>query len=153
MGEIRCARAGDEVRLAEIEVFNYRLNFYPVFRSDSFYFSELTVPKLAENYRKDPELYPRTLVYDDGTVKGFLRMNGSRVEKLFVEPVLQGSGIGSRLLGHAVALFGADSLFVLEKNERAIAFYARHGFFPTGEKVPEEDTEEYLLLLRRDRPE
>ena len=41
---IRAATAADLARIAEIEVFNYRMNFYPIFRSDEFYFDEMTVP-------------------------------------------------------------------------------------------------------------
>ncbi|MBR4081293.1 MAG: GNAT family N-acetyltransferase [Clostridia bacterium] len=146
MENIRNAQPQDAGRLAEIEVFCYRQNFYPIFRNDAFYFDEMTVAALTAAY--DEETLARTLVYDDGAVKGFLRLRGTQVEKLFVEPVLQGAGIGAALLTHAVAL-GADHLWALEKNTRAIAFYARHGFHPTGERAPEEDTEEYLIRLAR----
>jgi len=145
---IRKAVMQDACRLAEIEIFNYRLNFYPIFRSDAFYFGELQTAALMADYAADPALLDRTLVYDDGVVKGFLRLKGTQIEKLFVEPVLQGRGIGSALLQHAVAL-DADHLWALEKNTRAIAFYARHGFHPTGESMPEEDTSEYLIRLAR----
>ena len=146
MANIRMASVQDAGRLAEIEVFCYRMNFYPIFRNDEFYFGEMTVSALAAAY--DEETLARTLVYDDGVVKGFLRLQGTQVEKLFVEPVLQGAGIGAALLEHAVAQ-GADHLWALEKNTRAIAFYARHGFHPTGERELEEDTEEYLIRLAR----
>ena len=146
MDPIRYAAAADAGRLAEIEVFNYRLNFYPIFRSDEFYFGEMTVAAWTAGW--DADALSRTLVYDDGAVKGFLRLRGREVEKLFVEPVLQGQGIGARLLSRAITL-GADHLWALEKNTRAIAFYARHGFHPTGERKLEEDTTEYLILLHR----
>ena len=42
MNPIRPARAEDAVRAAEILVFCYRLNFYPIFRDDDYYFRELT---------------------------------------------------------------------------------------------------------------
>ncbi len=45
--------------------------------------------------------------------------------------------------------FGADHLWALEKNVKAIRFYERYGFIATGEKKLEEDTDEYLILLRR----
>ena len=88
MTYVRPAAAGDIPRLAEIEVFNYRLNFYPIFRSDAFYFQELTVPSLMEAYHANPDLITQTCVYDDGAVKGFLRTDGEQLKKLFVEPVL-----------------------------------------------------------------
>ena len=146
MRPIRTATAADRCRLAEIELFNYRLNFYPIFRNDEYYFGELQVTSLMAQY--DEATLARTLVYDDGVVKGFLRLQGTQVEKLFVEPVLQGRGIGAALLAEAVAR-GADHLWALEKNTRAIAFYGRHGFHPTGEREREEDTEEYLVRLGR----
>ena len=67
----------------------------------------------------------------------------------FVEPVLQNASIGSRLLEFAVKEHQADNLWVLEKNEKAIRFYERHGFFATGEKKLEDGTSEYLILLKR----
>ena len=37
---IRKAEIRDLSRIAEIQVFNYRLYFYPIFQSDEYYFSE-----------------------------------------------------------------------------------------------------------------
>ena len=34
MATIRPAEAKDLARIAEIEIFNYRLNFYPIFQND-----------------------------------------------------------------------------------------------------------------------
>lgn len=146
---IRPAEARDVCRISEIEVFNYRLNFYPVFQNDDFYFHELTVSALSEIYAKNPRLLKGTHVYDDGCVKGFVRIAGNEIEKLFVEPVLQKNGIGAQLLAFAVSQKGASFLWALEKNERAIAFYERHGFNKTGERKPEDGTDEYLIRLER----
>ena len=146
MSYIRPATVADLPRIAEIEVFNYRLNFYPIFRDDHFYFADLTVPHLMQ--MRETAL-ANILVYDDGVVKGFLLHDDRQVMKLFVEPVLQGQGIGAALLSHAVRELHADHLWALDKNTRAIAFYARHGFEPTGEKMLEEDTDEYLIRLAR----
>ena len=38
---IRPAQEADLARIAEMEIFNYRLNFYPIFLEDAFYFAEL----------------------------------------------------------------------------------------------------------------
>ena len=143
---IRPATMDDLARFAEIEVFNYRMNFYPIFRSDEFYFDEMPVPKLME-LRAD--FIPDILVYDDGVVKGFLHYGGDEVRRLYVEPVLQGQGIGAALLEYAIRELHVSRLWALEKNERAIAFYARHGFRPNGERKLEEGTDEYLIRLER----
>ena len=50
MSHIRQAKKEDLIRIAEIEIFNYRLHFYPIFRNDGFYFSELQVPAKAADY-------------------------------------------------------------------------------------------------------
>ena len=90
-----------------------------------------------------------TFVYDDGVVKGFIQMDGSKVAKLFVEPVLQGQGIGAKLLKYAVAERQVNHLWALEKNVKAIKFYERNGFYVTEEKQLEEGTTEYLIRLER----
>ena len=146
---IRPAVPADAARIAEIEIFHYRLNFYPIFQNDWFYFDELQVPKLIQAYLAEPDLLERTFVYDDGVVKGFIRLNGQQIEKLFVEPVLQNQHIGTALLKYAIEHQNARFLWALEKNTRAITFYQKHGFRPTGEKVPEEGTTEYLIRMER----
>ena len=40
MKNIRQATTDDLARIAEIMVFNYRLNFYPTFQNDDFYFND-----------------------------------------------------------------------------------------------------------------
>ena len=146
MEYIRQATQADLGRIAEIIVFNYRLQFYPIFRCDDYYFRDLQVVDLAEKYHA---FLGNMWVYDDGAVKGVVHVEGREVKKLFVEPVLQGRGIGSALLVYAVDRCGARELWALEKNVRAIAFYVRHGFAVTADRKPEEDTQEYLVRLER----
>ena len=149
MKPIRPAESNDWARIAEIEIFNYRLNFYPIFQSDPFYFGELQVPAMIQAYEQGEQPLNETYVYDDGVVKGFIRLNGPEVQKLFVEPVLQGHGIGAALLDFAIKEKDVRFLWALEKNTRAIAFYKRYGFTPTGERKSEDDTTEYLVRLER----
>ena len=146
MENIRKAKTGDFERIAEIEIFNYRLNFYPIFKDDAFYFSELSVSCKAGEYSKNQDGF---FVYDDGVIKGFIMIRGNEVVKLFVEPVLQGNSIGKKLLEFAVNEKRADYLWALEKNKRAIAFYEQNGFHFSGERKFEEDTTEYLVKMIR----
>ena len=108
----------------------------------------MTVDNIAEKIR-DSDFLSKTFVYDDGVVKGFVKISGNEIEKLFVEPVLQGQGIGKKLLCYAVRNCGAEQLWVLENNSRAAAFYQRNGFYVTDEKKLEEDTDEYLVLMKK----
>ena len=143
---IRRARTDDLNRIAEIEVFNYRLQFYPIFLDDEFYFGELQVPNVANLYT---DYLEDIRVWDDGGLKGFILVKDGEVKKLFVEPVLQGQGLGAKLLEYAVEHMGANTLWALEKNARAIHFYQRHGFQLTGERQQEEGTSEYLVRLQK----
>ena len=145
---IRQATQQDTTRIAEIEVFNYRLNFYPIFQNDKFYFEELQVNREAEKLFADKEILQSTYVYDDGAVKGFIIIDGDELWKLFVEPVLQRQSIGGELLEYAKEVHGVNSLWTLEKNIRAIKFYERHGFSLTDEKIFEEGTSEYLIRMK-----
>ena len=149
MNNVRQATPADIARVAEIEIFNYRLNFYPIFLCDEFYFGDKQVPKEMKRYETEEGLLQNTYVYDDGVVKGFIQLDGTKVAKLFVEPVLQGQGIGAKLLEFAVAKKQVTHLWALEKNVKAIKFYERHGFSVTKEKEPEEGTTEYLVKLEK----
>ena len=146
MNYIRQAKINDLVRIAEIFVFNYRLNFYPIFQEDTFYFEELTVFNMVESFAKELD---SIWVYDDGVVKGFIQIEKREVKRLFVEPVLQGKAIGTELLEYGIAERDANNLWALEKNIKAIAFYKRHGFDTTNEKKYEEDTTEFLVRMEK----
>jgi len=146
MNYIRQAKINDLVRIAEIFVFNYRLNFYPIFQEDIFYFEELTVFNMVESFAKELD---SIWVYDDGVVKGFIQIEKREVKRLFVEPVLQGKAIGTELLEYGIVEMDANHLWALEKNIKAIAFYKRHGFDKTNEKKYEEDTTEFLVRMEK----
>ena len=146
MENVRQATIADLSRIAEIVIFNYRLNFYPIFQNDDYYFNELQVSKVAKQYE---DVVGNMWVYDDGAIKGVIQIEKSEIKKLFVEPALQGKSIGSYLLKYAIVEHKANTLWALEKNVRAIRFYKRHGFNVTTDKKLEEDTTEYLVRLKR----
>ncbi|MGC5326270.1 acetyltransferase [Brevibacillus sp. SYSU BS000544] len=64
---------------------------------------------------------------------GFIGLEGSKIEMLFVDPTYHGKGIGSRLIKHAEAKYGRNlKVDVNEQNEGAHAFYKRYGFVHVG---------------------
>ncbi len=147
--QIRKAAVGDVSRIAEILVFNNRLTFFPIFQSEEYSFGELQVIPVANAYLNVPETLKNTWVYDDyGIVKGLIRLRGREIEKLYVDPCFHDKGIGGELLEFAVH-GGADFLWALEKNTKALAFYERHGFYRTDHKKLEEGTTEYLVKMER----
>ena len=146
---IRKAEARDLSRIAEIFVFNNRINYYPIFGDAQYSFGELQVLSVIDSCFGKAEILKNLYVFDDGIVKGFIQMNGTEIVKLYADPFFQSHGVGKALIEFAVSRFGANHLWALEKNARAIAFYGRHDCLPTGKRKFEEGTTEYLVELRR----
>ena len=146
---IRKAEARDLSRIAEIFVFNNRINYYPIFGDAQYSFGELQVLSVIDSCFGKAEVLKNLYVFDDGLIKGFIQTDGTEIVKLYADPFFQSHGVGKALIEFAVSRFGANHLWVLEKNTRAIAFYGRHGFLPTGIRKFEEGTTEYLIELRR----
>ncbi|MGL4990277.1 MAG: GNAT family N-acetyltransferase [Sarcina sp.] len=146
---IRRVKINDLSRVAEIYVFNNRVNYFPIFKDEKFSFDELQVVSLIDNYFKKDEIIENIYVFDDGLIKGFIQMNEKEICKIYVDTFFQSEGIGKELIEYAINELQADKLWALEKNTRAIAFYKKHGFHLTGEKKFEEDTTEYLIKLKR----
>ncbi len=146
---IRKARVHDLSRVAEIFVFNNRVNYFPIFQDESFSFGKLQVIPLAHHYFMKQEVIERLYVFDDGLIKGFLQVQNTEICKLYVDTFFQNRGIGRILLEYAFKELHADHLWALEKNRRAIAFYKRQGFHLTDERKFEEGTTEYLVELAR----
>lgn len=146
---IRRATVQDASRLAEILIFTKRVNYRRIFQNDQVSFGEMQVYPLAKSFLDAPETLVGYWVYEDGFVKGLIRMDGTQIMELYVDSFFAGQGIGGALMRFAVEQCGCDHLWALEKNEGAIRFYQRHGFALTGEKTLQEGTPEYLVLLRR----
>ncbi len=151
---VRPAVPADASRLAEILIFAKRKAYQAIFRADDVSFGEMQVLPLALAYRDEPERLAGVRVAADGFAKGMcsMRLTAPQAElvELYVDPFFQGEGIGGALLDDfeaQAAAAGATSamLWVLEKNAAARAFYSKHGFRQTGERVPEEGTPEFRL--------
>jgi ribosomal protein S18 acetylase RimI-like enzyme len=94
---------------------------------------EAVLPEIADElFERNDEVW---LAEEDGRPLGFLAMRRSRrhgwevLEKLYVDPDVQGRGVGSALLEQAKALRPAGfRLWVFQENRDARRFYERHGF-------------------------
>jgi len=72
---------------------------------------------------------------------------------LYVDPVAQGAGVGTRLLADAIARLRASgflraTLWVFEENGLGRAFYERHGWRPDPEGIGRESAEWHGPALR-----
>jgi len=66
---------------------------------------------------------------DGGTLAGYLALQGSYVDRLYIHPDHQRRAAGSALMAHAKTLSPAGlELHTHQQNTRARAFYAKHGF-------------------------
>ncbi|MCI9093097.1 MAG: GNAT family N-acetyltransferase [Coprobacillus sp.] len=146
---IRKAKTNDLSRIAEIYIFNNRMNYFPIFKDEKYSFDELQVVSLIDGYFKKDEILNNIYVFDSGIIKGFIQMNTTEICKLYVDTFFQSQGIGDKLITYAIKELHADHLWALEKNIRAISFYQKHGFYLTNEKIFEEGTTEYLIKLKR----
>ena len=149
---IRKATGEDLSRIAEILVFVKRMKFRPIFQDDAYSFGELQVLRVAEQYG-EARVLDNILVYDDGIVKGLIRIEGEEIVELYVDYFFQDQGIGSALIEYARKNYPVSFLWAIEKNTDAIRFYEAHGFHLTDTRKFEEGTTEYLVRMERQHDE
>ena len=139
MKEIRRATINDASRIAEILVFSKRKNYRNIFNDDVGSFVDLQVFPLAKKYIDEPGLLEDVFVYDDGIIKGMMRIIGSELNELYVDPFFEGNGIGGKMITFAINEFNCNKVWVLDENRRAKKFYSKYGFRETEETkvVPE----------------
>lgn len=93
---IRKAEKKDISRIAEILVFDKRIKYRPIFKDDAYCFGKLQILAVSEQYGASDAL-ESILVYDDGIVKGLIRIEKSENCRTYVDYFFQNQGIGSSL--------------------------------------------------------
>lgn len=88
-------------------------------------------------------------VGDDDSALGFMLLDGSHMEALFIDPAQHRRGIGGRLLAHAQSLHPIMSTDVNEQNAQATHFYRRHGFVEIGRSAHDNQGRPYPLIHLR----
>ncbi len=145
---IRKATEEDASRIAEILVFAKRMKYRSIFNDDAYSFGELQVLPVAKNYIENGFLN-NMFLYDDGIIKGLIRIEKEEILELYVDHFFQGQGIGSELIEYAKENYSVNFLWKIEKNIDAIRFYEAHGFQLTDIRKYEEGTTEYLVMMKR----
>lgn len=93
---------------------------------------------------------PRLLVARRaGAPAGFLGLDGTFVEMLFVDAAARGAGVGRLLAERAVCLLGARGVSVNEQNAQAVGFYERLGFSAYRRTPVDDAGRPYPLLYMR----
>lgn len=89
-------------------------------------------------------------VHEDNCTKqmdGFIGLNNSYIEGIFVKETMQSKGIGKQLLNHAKEVKSTLKLSVYQKNEKAIKFYLREKFKIQSEKVDDNTGEKEFIMF------
>jgi diamine N-acetyltransferase len=114
-------------------------------------------PEAIERQLRDPRSIFFLAEQDDRAV-AYLKVNleadALEIESLYVTAACQGTGIGGRLMAHAIAVAsdaGLRSIWlgVWERNRRAIAFYEHLGFHEYGSHAFQLGELEHTDLLMR----
>ncbi len=145
---IRRAAEEDASRIAEILVFAKRMKYRSIFKDDAYSFGELQVLPVAKKYIENGFLN-NMFLYDDGIIKGLIRIEKDEIIELYVDHFFQGQGVGSELIEYAKENFSVNYLWTIEKNIDAVRFYEAHGFHLTDTRKLEEGTTEYIVMMRR----
>lgn len=84
---------------------------------------------------------------EDEVPTGFVGLDGTKIEMLFVDPQYHGRGIGSQLIKHAEKVKGSNlQVDVNEQNDGAHVFYKRYGFVQTGRSELDSSGRPFPLL-------
>lgn len=89
---------------------------------------------------------------DDRAI-GFMLLDGSSMEALFIDPAHRGAGVGRALVAHALELHPVLTTDVNEQNEQAAGFYERLGFVRTGRSERDGQGRAYPLIHLRFAPQ
>ena len=103
-------------------------------------------PYVPEAFKGVEHLF---LAKEDGEIVGFMGINGTKLEMLFIAPEQRGKGIGKTLLQHAVVKFGVNSLTVNEQNPQAVGFYQYMGFQTVERHELDEQGNPYPILIMK----
>jgi putative acetyltransferase len=83
---------------------------------------------------------------DDDFAIGFLVMDGSMIDALFVDPAYHGRGFGTALLNHALELEPAVTVDASEQATNAVPFYLSRGFRIVGRSPTDPQGRPYPLI-------
>jgi len=137
---IRKGHAADTAQLLNLWLRAVRASHHFLQASDI----DALIPQLRDIYLPAVELW---IAADARNCpQGFIGLSENHVEMLFVDPDLQGQGIGRALLDFARTSRTTLSVDVNEQNPQAVGFYQRYGFIQTGRSPLDGEGRPFPLL-------
>lgn len=105
---------------------------------------EALLPQVRDLYLPAVEVW--VAVDSEDRPQGFIGLNESHVEMLFIDPDSRGRGLGRALLDFVRELRGILSVDVNEQNPQAVGFYLHYGFAQTGRSPLDGEGRPFPLL-------
>jgi len=128
---IRRATPDDAAGIAAVLVRAWRRDYADIV--DPQVLVELDVDERTQRWREwlDGDEALAWVIEEGGRVVGFASLRGAKLTTLYVDPVAQGAGVGTRLLAEAEAA-GARELEVFEANGHGRHFCEARGWLDDG---------------------
>ena len=128
---IRRATPDDAAGIAAVLVRSWRRAYADIV--DPQVLDELDVDERAQKWREslDGNEVLAWVAEEGGRVVGFTSLRGPKLTTLYVDPVAQGAGVGTRLLAEAEAA-GAQELEIFDANGHGRHFYEARGWLDDG---------------------
>ena len=86
------------------------------------------------------------IIIDHEQIKGFMGINGQKVEILFINAKARGKGYGRKLLNYGIQELNIDELAVNEQNPQAVGFYEHLGFKVVERSATDDQCNPYPIL-------
>lgn len=86
------------------------------------------------------------IIIDHEQIKGFMGINGQKVEILFINAKARGKGYGRKLLNYGMQKLNIDELAVNEQNPKAVGFYEHMGFKVVERSATDDQSNPYPIL-------
>lgn len=150
--------------MIDAEIFKYREQDFETLAALFREIYAATYPFLDEKFlhplRFEKILRKHTLPNADvwlaktnGELIGFAAVSRNFIDQLYVHPKFQGKGLGSFWIEQAKAKYPDFlELYTLAANEKAIAFYEKHGFKIIERAIaPDENVPDVKMLWRKDK--
>lgn len=145
---LRQAITSDAEGIARVRVLTWQSTYLGLI-PDSF-LQNLNIEESTMNWTKrleSSDQNARTIVAEiNGAIVGYIGVGASRdpdgsdageLYTIYVDPGHQGTGVGSELIREGVQFlksmaYNKATLWVFDRNARAIKYYEQHGWKPTG---------------------